>query len=308
MTRMFLTVAICTFNRAKELSRAVESVLQQDFPKDSYEILIVDNHSTDQTAELGQGLEGAHRGLVRYFYQPVPGLSVSRNAAAQNAKGDIVIYLDDDAVPHPEWLLTYQNIFSAHPNCFGAGGTIRLIWENERPLWLRNEDEALYTAYDLGRIERRMSPPEFPRGANMAWRKNILLKLGGFHPDTGYDASKNALVSNEEKYMAYLVYNRGGEIWFAPSATVDHRIDQTRATPSYFLRRVYFQGVADARFSKFIFRRTAPWKILRRMIHKMAFWRATAMLRWIPESEEHPEYVLYRAKEEYNRGYLSELN
>src|SRR5271170_6316251 len=108
MTNPLITVVICTRNRAAFLEKAIRSVLAQ--ANDRVEILIVDNGSTDDTPAFA-GKFAAADSRVKFFVEPATGLSRARNTALKNAKGDWIIFFDDDAVAEPGWLAAYENFF-----------------------------------------------------------------------------------------------------------------------------------------------------------------------------------------------------
>ena len=97
-----ISAVVCTLNRATYLARAVESLVNQTYPKEYYEIIVVDNGSTDNTREVVE--QFSQCAIIRYIYEPVKGLSQARNTGWQAAAGKYVAYLDDDAIARPRWL------------------------------------------------------------------------------------------------------------------------------------------------------------------------------------------------------------
>src|SRR5262249_32415032 len=150
------TVVICTRNRAHFIGPLLEELQRQSFPADRYDVLVVDNGSKDETSEVVSQWETRTSGRVRHFPQPEPGLGRSRKEAAKVARGEILLFLDDDATPRSTWLAEYDGLFQRHPACEIAGGPIQLSWETERPRWLRPAEECWYAGLDLGTIEHRV--------------------------------------------------------------------------------------------------------------------------------------------------------
>ncbi len=306
MTSPRFSIAICTCNRAQLVHRALEGLFQQTYAKDQFEVLVLDNLSKDNTQEITENWAEKTQGQVKFISQPEIGLTKSRNKAMEIAKGDFVIYLDDDAKPSPTWLDGYAELLTNHPNCDAAGGPVILEWETHRPSWLRENEENWYTGLDLGAKEFRLQYPKFPYGANMLWRKSIIEKLGGFDPDISYDASTQALIPNDDMHLTYLLYRMGGEVWYTPKAPVHHWIAAERTTVPYFLKKAYYQGVADVKVYRALEQPNATREMGKQTLHILAFWRAKMMRRCMAFNPESLYYVLFRAKEEYNRGFLDE--
>ena len=133
-----ITAVVCTRNRERFLAKCLDSLLRQTFAKERYEILVVDNGSTDRTAEIVRGYEAEHG--IRYIHEPVIGLSRARNTAWRNAKTDYLGYIDDDAVAEPQWLETALHCFQqVRPQPDWVGGAIHLEWEGEPVAWINDE-------------------------------------------------------------------------------------------------------------------------------------------------------------------------
>src|SRR5882724_6993780 len=136
-TTPLISVAICTFNRSQYLGAAIESLANQTLDHMLYEVIVVDNNSTDATNQVVEEAVRHHTNLdLRYVNESVQGLSAARNRAAQEAQGDFVAYLDDDAHAEPAWLGATLNAFQTLkpvPAC--VGGRIYPDWEGGVPDW-----------------------------------------------------------------------------------------------------------------------------------------------------------------------------
>jgi len=150
MTNPKMSVIICTRNRAEYLQEAIKSLLDQSLQKNLYEIIIVDNRSTDNTKDIIKKFSKSKN--IRYIYEPILGLSQARNAGLKNARGKYVAYLDDEAVASKNWLETILETFESvkpRPGCIG--GKIEPIWESPRPKWLSKETEIFITILDCSK-------------------------------------------------------------------------------------------------------------------------------------------------------------
>src|SRR5690349_21431211 len=124
-----ISAIIPTYNRADYLGNAIQSLIEQTLPIEQYEILVIDNCSTDRTRQIVCE-DFAHVPNLRYIYEPVLGLSQARNTGWQQARGDYVAYLDDDAIASSQWLekilFTFRTV-TPIPGC--VGGKVEPIWE-----------------------------------------------------------------------------------------------------------------------------------------------------------------------------------
>ena len=143
-----ISAIICTHNRASYLIKAIQSLVNQTLDKSLYEIIIVDNGSTDDTKRIVSEEFASVRNL-KYVYEPILGLSQARNTGWKNAKGKYVAYLDDDAIADSQWiekiLLTFNSVKPTH----GAlGGKVEPIWESPRPRWVSDSMLVAVTIVD----------------------------------------------------------------------------------------------------------------------------------------------------------------
>jgi glycosyltransferase involved in cell wall biosynthesis len=178
---MLLSVAICTWNRARPLRVALSSLTGLVDPDGaSWEVVVVDNNSTDDTLPAVE----EYRDLlpIRYVFEPRQGLSHARNRAMQEAGGDLIVFTDDDVRVDPRWLAEYASAAQEFPDATFFGGTIDLCFACHPPRWLRNNLSLFQTAYacrsvDPGTImiSRRQ---ELPFGANMAFRRSVFTASG----------------------------------------------------------------------------------------------------------------------------------
>ena len=240
-----ISAVICTHNRARYLPKAILSLANQDLPKEAYEILIVDNHSTDETPKIVEGFAGI--GNIRYIHEPVIGLSHARNTGRQKAKAPLVAYLDDDAVASPGWLGKICQVFETtdpKPGC--VGGKVMPIWEAPRPAWLGDDLLCSLTVLDWSGSPHAIDNlnSEWLAGANIAFPKDLLERIGGFTPHL--DRAGPRLLSSGDVFLEKQIQKAGYPCFYDPEVAVLHHIPASRLTQSWFVRRHYFQGVSDA--------------------------------------------------------------
>lgn len=240
---MKVTVAICTHNRARDTGEAIESVLDQSFDKEEIEIVVIDNRSTDNTAEVVNDLKLRHGSRVRYILENKLGLSVARNRAIREANGEYILFLDDDALASRDWVQHIVDVFESDPVIGCVGGRIDPIWETEEPDWIPEEHRAVFTILDYSSEVKEMPSPAIPYGANVAFKTSVFEHMKPFREDLGR-VGKNLLSSEESELIARL--RERYKVYYTPFAPVQHKIAKERTTKKWFLKRIFWQGVSDA--------------------------------------------------------------
>jgi glycosyltransferase involved in cell wall biosynthesis len=237
-----ISAIICTHNRDRYLGLAIDSLLQQDC--DQFEILVIDNASTDTTQSVVEARLSDPR--VRYIYESTLGLSAARNRGAQEAKAEILAYLDDDAIATPTWLSHLVKAYEQDDRLAIAGGKVNLIWTDgiTAPNWLSEGLAGNLGAYDLGeKLVYIEQPGLTPRGLNYSLRRTFLDQVGGFDLQLGR-VGKN-LLSNEELHMTELALDRSWRVAYLPEALVGHHVAPERVNPAWFLERGWWQGISE---------------------------------------------------------------
>ena len=237
---------LCTYNRCSLLSRALASVATQILPQSiSWEVVVVDNNSNDETRSAIEAFCIQYPSRFRYHFEPQPGLSNARNSGIRVAKGSIVVFTDDDVVVPPDWL---QNLTaSLRARCAsGAGGRILPDKGFSPPEWL--SVECGYSLAPLTILDRGLQPgqmDEAPFGANMAFRREMFEKYGYFRTDLGRCAK--GMMSNEDTEFGQRLLRGGELIHYEPSAIVYHPVPADRLCKDYFLTWAYNKGRSDMR-------------------------------------------------------------
>ena len=233
-----LTVAICTWNRSKLLGQTLERMTRLSVPAGlDWELVVVNNRSTDATDAVLASFAG--RLPLRPVFEPVAGQSSARNAAVREARGEYIVWTDDDVLVDASWLAAYADAFERWPRAAFFGGPIEPWFEGEPPAWLRagiRRVEAAYAVLDLGSEPIRLSARTFPYGANMAVRRRV---YDNVRYDPGLGLRPGSSMRSEEKVLVEHLARAGEEGWWVPDARVTHFIPRARQTVSY-LRGYYF--------------------------------------------------------------------
>jgi glycosyltransferase involved in cell wall biosynthesis len=245
---MDITVLICTFNRSDHLARALNSAAALQLPEPvEWEILVVDNNSNDRTREVVADFCNRNPARFRYVFEPQPGKSHALNAGIREARGNIIAFMDDDVKVEPSWL---QNLTAPLQSgqWTGAGGRILPEWTCSPPRWLSLEGRhalAPLVAFDLGLEAGQLNEPPF--GTNMAFRKEMFEKYGGFRTDLGPQPGSE--IRGEDSEFGARLLSAGERLLYEPSAVVYHPVADNRIQKKYFLTWWFDKGRANIRQS-----------------------------------------------------------
>jgi len=248
---MLLSVVIPTRNRAEFLATALESIAGQDLPPDQFEVLVIDNGSSDRTKEVVDQMR-SRLSNVRYFYESEPGLHVGRHRGLQEAKTEQLVYADDDIRAEPTWLGAIAENFS-DPKVSMVGGNNYPDFKGPVPSWLEkmwavpSQGGQLLGQLSILSLPEGQRPisPLFIWGCNFSIRKQVLLDAGGFHPD----AMPGDLIrfrGDGETHVSRYVQEHKLACRFDSRASVHHAVTPERMTIAYFRQRAFNQGISDS--------------------------------------------------------------
>jgi glycosyltransferase involved in cell wall biosynthesis len=227
---MFVSVVICTRNRARSLARALSSIAAAEHPKAPWEVLVVDNGSTDETPITIASFED--RLPIRRVDAPIPGLSNARNQGVEAAKGQYFVWTDDDVVVDRSWLTAYVAAFEAQPEAAVFAGQI--IPELEAPItnWFEAGLPLLgsLTARREFTEVLRLTEALLPYGANFAVR-GAEQRRHLFDPNLGVAPGRRK--GGEETSMVRAVLEDRAVGYTVPKSLVYHQIPSQRQTADY---------------------------------------------------------------------------
>lgn len=239
---MIASVIIPSYKRSAQLTDCVNSLFRQEFPNNQFEIVVVDN-STEQIPELKSFFAANIHHSIRYLHEPKNGLHNARHAGARAARGDILVYIDDDVVCPPNWLSNMLVPYK-QSNADMVAGKVILKYENKPPDWL-TQFSGLLSAFDLGATPHRILPPGSFVGCNMSMKKSVLYELGGFNPDGFGDKSLIKYRGDGECGLTHKAHQHGKLIWYEPAAWLWHKVPVTRLTEDYVFRRESLNGIEE---------------------------------------------------------------
>lgn len=268
-----ITAVIPTRNRAGLLRSAIDSLIDQTAERGSYEILVVDNGSTDGTPALCEEYSGRDS-RFRWVREQTPGLSQAKNRALAECSAPVIAYMDDDARAVPGWIQAVVDGFElAGDTGVCVGGPVIPDWEAPPPPWLPPEARAMLSEIDWGDEARPLGPDEYVGGGNSAFRVNVLRQARGFSTSLG--RKPGSLLSNEEILLRGQLEAAGGTYFYNPPMRIDHFTPRCRTQRRYLLRRAFWQGVSNERTrsarTETPLRAVSRWPLLKRSIRNIGY-------------------------------------
>jgi len=236
---MEISVVIPTYNNAKKLKNALNSLHEAEKPKGmGYEVIVVDNHSKDDTKGTVDAAIPLFEGRLRYVLEVKQGVSYARNSGIREAKGEFVAFIDDDVIVDRQWLVELlKNIRFFNADCIA--GKIIPKWEIPKPRWITGNLGMALGLLDYGKkpflidnLEQEIVTANFVVKRNIFNNKNYLFKT--FLGDKG-----KKIIKGEDTELFFNLMKGGYRIWYCPSCFVHHDISKERMRVLYFLKWNY---------------------------------------------------------------------
>lgn len=235
--RPTFSIVLCTRNRSRLLREALESFLGVEFPPEAFELCVVDNNSSDDTRDVIAAFAARAPFAVHNIFEPRPGLSVARNRAVREARGEYLFFTDDDQLVDRGILREYQRVSTTH-RARVLQGAIDLTFPAGRPSWLHGPLDVWFG--------RTRDIPEGPAtidlfGGNMVFHRALFESVLTFREDLG----KGAAGYSEDSEISRRLRAHGETVVFAPTAVIYHVIDADRATATFLRANAYNKGYSD---------------------------------------------------------------
>jgi glycosyltransferase involved in cell wall biosynthesis len=224
--------------------------LRQTANEQWFEVIVVDNGSTDETPDLVKQLE-RRSATLRYVRQDRIGLSVARNTGVQSSRAPLVAFTDDDAVPSENWVELLLERFQSLPQEVAVlGGEVEPLWESPRPEWLTDTLlRPLSAGLMWGPEARLLKDDEWLVEVNIAYRKAKLIEFGAFPENLGRIGES---LLSFDGCVNLLLARAGYASFYDPKIVVGHHIHASRMTPAWFRRRHFWQGVSMNRVHRYV--------------------------------------------------------
>jgi glycosyltransferase involved in cell wall biosynthesis len=230
---MDVSIVISTYNRCGLLSGALRALLAQTPADLAYEILVVDNNSTDQTRSLVQSMAMENPEKLKYLFEPKQGLSYGRNTGIAAAKTAVIAFTDDDVRVAPDWVWRIKTGFEANPDIDFLGGKVVPRWPAEPPPWLTRANWSPLALLDYG--DRPFYVDSEKQlcliGANFAFRRRAFDKVGLFKTD--FQRVKDGIGSLEDHEILLRLWQAKSRGLYVPELVVTAEIEPERMGKKY---------------------------------------------------------------------------
>jgi glycosyltransferase involved in cell wall biosynthesis len=231
-----ISVVICSYNRADYISGAMESLYNQTLPKNLYEIIVVDNNSTDNTKQVCENYISQHTNANFYYYEEKrQGATFARNTGAAKAQSPLLCFMDDDAVADNDFLERIVSFFQEYSDATGLGGRIIPKYIPEEPKWMSYYVSALNGNFDYSKEVTVFKPGKFPLESNMVVRTKDFFSVNGFS-ESILGVIGTLRVGGEAKEFFIKLQNLGKKVYYDPAIKVKHIVEVKKLTRAYRYR------------------------------------------------------------------------
>jgi glycosyltransferase involved in cell wall biosynthesis len=241
-----LTVVVCTYNRSEILKYCLDSLENQSVNKSNYEVIVVDNNSTDNTKEVVEEY-CINNNNFRYVFEPVQGLSNARNRGWRESKADWIAYIDDDAKADEKWCENIIETSKKDSDLKAFGGEILNWYLYEKPKWFKNE----FRNQSMGNEKFVLNIKTHPfglTGCNMIFKKEALLKYGGFSKEFGMIGREIGLAEESKLFNEMLIAKE--KIMYFPDIKIYHLVPKEIFSLRYVFSRSVKSGESIAKIRK----------------------------------------------------------
>jgi len=233
---MILSIIICSYNRASYISDALTSLYNQSSELDNFEVIIVDNNSTDNTKEVYVIWRQTNmNGQFTFISETKQGASFARNTGATIAKGEWVCFMDDDAVATPNYVENILKHIHNKPDAVGFGGRIIPKYIPSEPKWMSYYVSSLVGNFDYAPIACAFENGKYPLESNMIVKKSVYDQIGGFNVNLP-GVVGTLRIGGEGKELFYKILALGHIIYYDPAICVHHVVEVKKLTSEYMYR------------------------------------------------------------------------
>jgi glycosyltransferase involved in cell wall biosynthesis len=262
------SLCICTYNGATRIGDVLLALANQPQPSATWEVLVIDNASTDDTGSVSeQIIREKLGGRGRVVREPQPGLSHARARATREAKGGIVCFLDDDNLPAPDFIAAVIRAFADHPQAGIIGGKVKAVWAVKPTALALAVQEFALAICDLGEQPKRIDHVGGGIvGAGLCARRQVLLDVfnSSALARAVTDRKGASLISGGDLAISVIARQQGWETWYVPTLRLEHLLPASRMDKDKYLVRLY-EGIGRGQAAT----------------RKMYDWKARSPLSWL---------------------------
>lgn len=292
---MRLSVVIATYNRSEELISTLNSFLEQKLDRSLWEVLVVNNNSTDNTEELFAAFIAKNPNCgFRIIFEPRQGLSYARNCGIDNTTADVIVMVDDDVQVENDFLTIYYDFFTNNSDAAASGGRVIPKYNFKAPKWLSPfTEKPIGGTLNMGARIKEFGTG-YPTGCNMAFRRSAVERSGGFNTSLGRTGGK--LLAGEEKDFFDRIKRCGGRVFYLPTAIVYHIIPKERFSKEYFDKVTLMIGCSERIRTKSI----STKAYCQRLLQEVFRWGATVIISLVYLLCFKPMKGVYLIRMRYN--------
>ena len=244
MLRPLLSVIICTYNRPESLPETLQSLHRQSLPPCQFEVIVVDNNSEPPTRRVVDEWSKNSPFTLRYVRETSVGLPYAKNAGIRASEADIVVFLDDDEIAHPQWAAGHLSAFDGGSNVSAVTGRNWLIWDVTPPEWLLSSKLMGDLGFcDWGNTTHVTPPAEYMTGGNASYRREVFDQIGMFDPE--YPTSEDTEIEGRLR-------EAGHTIMYAHNALMFHHVPADRVAEKFFYGRAFRRGRHYVRMNRLL--------------------------------------------------------
>lgn len=259
---MLLSIIICSYNRANYIGEALDALYQQSAPLDQFEVLVIDNNSSDGTPKVFEQWRLAHpNGHFHYTTETKQGASFARNTGAALAISDWLCFIDDDAVANKDFVEKIIQHIKLYPDRVGFGGRIIPRYVPAEPKWMSYYVSSMVGNFDYAPTACAFENGKYPLESNMVVNKKTFDLIGGFN--TNLPGVVGTLrIGGEGKDLFYKIMALGNKIYYDPSIIVEHVVEVKKLTKEYLYRVASGIGRGERARTKAISQKSYLFKTL----------------------------------------------
>lgn len=274
---MRFSFVTCTYNRATFLPKTLTSLCEQTFLGKDYEIIIIDNNSVDNTAEICQNFKEKYKfKQISYFKELNQGLSHALNRGISEAKGEYIIYVDDDETIDKIHLEKLNEYLLEFPDAELCASPVTPIYERDTPKWMSKFTQRLIGGYfNLGKKVKLLSKTHYPGTGHTIIRRELYDKFGLYNTALGRKGT--ALLGAEDKDMAFRLIEGNVKAYYFPDIPIYHHIPAYKLTDDFFNKLTLSIGKSERLRTKSISQSTYKQRLLQEMLK----WAVSILLFFI---------------------------
>lgn len=235
----------CTYNRDKYIGQTLQSVCDQKYPDNNYEIIVIDNNSTDNTASICEEFRAEYPNKnFRYFKEMNQGLSFALNRGIKEAQGEYLIFVDDDETIIPEHLERLDNHLRTYPEAVLCGTPVIPVYEIPEPKWMSRFTQRLIGGYfDQGKEVKILEAKNYPGTGHTIIKKELYERYGNYNTELGRKGT--SLIGAEDKDMFNRLKNNNIVCYYLPDIPIYHHIPPNKMTDEFFHKLTYSIGKSE---------------------------------------------------------------